>query len=294
MATSEGTTEDSGRGADGRCLFLTFSVAIVVVLAATPIAVAFGASPRRSSQVAFQLACLFGLFLFARGTFAERRRTIGLFGEGSAWKRWIAGFIVGAGGLFCLTSVLWAFGERTGKNPEEPIRTALECVKYIPLALLLGVIEDVLFFGVFYNAIGKRLFPAMFVYAWSHFIHIDRDAVFSFPDWLIGAEAFIHMGKSLLAARFQLGELFGLFIVGGVLGCLRRESRTLWFGMGLHGGWYFARTAGRKFSKDIAGSNDHWLGTDLFYDGLAGWALLFLTGVLTVAYFRRRAALSAR
>lgn len=272
-----------------RRLVLSTAAALGAVILFTPIfAALFGMGSRRAAVLALQLG-----FLVALGVTGSRPLDAwlgenGLAPLGGVLGRWPAGFLVGLFGLGLYSGILFLVGEREPQRFSDPLVILAKSVKYLPLAFLIGILEDVLFFGLLYHALGRRILPAAFIYAWSHFIHIEKGAAFSAAAWRHGLEALPMMGERLVAAFSRPVEFTGLFVVGAVLCALRRESRSLWFGMGVHGGWYFVRAVGRKFNEDRAGNHEWLFGTDLFYDGVLGWVLLGATGLGGALYFRRR------
>ena len=263
--------------------------AFVAVVALTPMFVALGARPRRAAQHVLRFAFMAGLVVVSRPkSIVDVGTVAGLLPITRALRRWWLGFGVGVVGLLVWSLLLLAFDERTIKASVSVGRVLGAVAGYLPLAFLIGFLEDMLFFGLLYAVLGRRILPAAVFYAVGHFLGIGRDVEFTNTS-TSGWEAAGHMLRNLVV-RIPADPLafVGLIVVGGVLCVLRREDRGLWTAMGLHGGWYFVRQVGRKWSRDVEGDAEWAFGTSVYYDGVLGWVMLIASGVAIVLWVRRR------
>jgi uncharacterized protein len=274
-----------------RRLGLALAGTLLAVCVLTPLFELLGAPPRKASQETLRVAMMAMIAVIGARARRSWARDAGIAGPGHPAKRWIAGFLFGGLGLGIYSLTLWILGERQSAGVARPWLTALACLKYVPLAFAIGWLEDLLFFGLLYRVLGGRALACALIYAWSHFIKIDKQAPFGPDVWKHGIEAIAFMGQSLAGVLDEGLEGPGLVVVGWVLATMRRSSGTLWFGMGVHGGWYFVRSAGRKFTKDVEGQHESLFGSDLYYDGLLVWLLLAATGAAGALWFRRLSAL---
>ena len=269
-----------------RRLTLALLAALVAVGVITPIAGALGLAERKAARLALQLGFLLSVALFGRTR--PLLEEAGLTGCGRPWRTWIIGFGVGAGSLIFLMACLTALGEREVDADPRVASLLWAAVRYVPLAFVIGILEDVLFFGFLYTIFGRHAWIPVLVYAATHFIHIDRHHAFEFPVALRGFEALGEMGVSMTRIAARPMEFVGLAIVGATLCMLRIGTGSVWAAMGVHGGWYWARTVGRKVSEDLPGSAEWLFGTDRFYDGVLGQVTLLVGGIAIVVVTRGR------
>ena len=270
----------SGTRIQGRRIALVLGASLLAVIVLTPVSAALGGSLRRTAHLVLQLGFLTALALSAprrRGAWAIEA---GLAGAARPLRTWLRGLLAGIGGLLAYGLILIALGERGFQGEPTPAGLLKTGLVSLPLAFLIGLLEDVAFFGFLQSAFGGRTLPAALLYAVTHFIPVPKSAVFEWSRPLAGAEALAHMGRSLSGAVERPLELIGLLVVGLVLGGLRRRSGSIWLSMGLHGGWYWQRTVGRKWSEDLSGAREWLFGTDRFCDGILGWVLVIVTGWL--------------
>jgi Type II CAAX prenyl endopeptidase Rce1-like len=220
-----------------------------------------------------------------------RRRRRGVFPRVGFWppraSDWGRGFLLGAGTLIAFMAVATLLGKRSldFDGWGELFNAAL---RYAPLALLIGLLEDLAFFGFLSCLLGGRWILVALIFAATHFLHADGDRVYAAESWVLGIEA---VGASLaaLSGIFERpGEFLGLCLIGACLAQLRVRSGALWLGMGLHGGWYWARAVGRRVCANERTDWDTLAGTGLFYDGLFGWVAIAATWFLALRFFLRQ------
>ncbi len=264
---------------DWKRLGLVLAVTVFLVVALTPPLVSLlDAPPRKIAHFVLSIGFLASLAATSRGKQVRFLEQAGLAGEGRPMVCWAKGFLVGAGSLLLYTSILIACGQRDLLPHRTFLQIAGIGLRYVPLAFLIGILEDVTFFGFLYHVLGRRVATPVLIYALTHFIHIEKHASFTGPLALRGFEALGLMAESLSKVAHRPMELIGLICVGLVLATLRKRWGSVWLSMGLHGGWYWQRTVGRKWSTHIPGDWDAIVGTNRFYDGLLGWLLILAAG----------------
>ncbi|MCB9834157.1 MAG: CPBP family intramembrane metalloprotease [Planctomycetes bacterium] len=265
-----------------RRLALVLAIGLVAVALFTPLLAATGMKPAKAAVTLLRFAAL---------------ATLGL-GAGRSWKEesalfrcrrpllvWGRGFLAGALPLAIWLVVLLAIGERRLDQFSTADFLAYGG-RYLPLSLLIGFAEDLLFFGFLFAALGRKALPAALLYALAHFLKPEGTID---GGLLSGLRAIAGMGASLVSGLGRPIEVLGLVLVGWVLVGLRRESGSLWPAMGVHGGWFWLRQVGKRFSDDLVGDHEWLFGTSLFYDGLLGWLAIIATGLILTTTMRRRA-----
>ncbi|MCA9323390.1 MAG: CPBP family intramembrane metalloprotease [Planctomycetes bacterium] len=269
---------------DWRRLALVVATSLAAVCLFTPLlGMAVGASPRKSSHLVLVITFLLAQAATARGGVA---REAGFTGTPRPARRWWTGFVVGVTSLLTFGLVLLALGERETQDFGGWEQLAWAALRYLPLAFVIGCLEDVSFFGFLHLVLGRRLWPPALVFGVTHFLHIDKQAAFGEEPWLHGFQALGYMVDGLERIGDAGVEFAGLILLGLVLCGLRRVTGSVWVAMGLHGGWYWQRTIGRKWSEDSSGDLEWLFGTDRFIDGLLGWALVLATGLVLSNRFR--------
>lgn len=194
-------------------------------------------------------------------------------------RLWGRGFALGALTLALFFLIALAVGKRS-LDYEGHGRLLGAIAGYLPLALLIGLLEDVAFFGFLGALTGRRWALTATVFAATHFLHPDGSRLYEGPEWALGFEAVSAALFALSGMLERPGELLGLWLVGACLAWLRDCRGTLWLGMGLHGGWYWARAVGRRVCDNETTSWDWLAGSGVFYDGVFGWLALIGTWAL--------------
>ncbi len=266
-----------------RRLALVIGLGLAAVALLVPLTTALGLGARKSSVTVLRFAVLIGFAVTAGRRLKDETALFRCSGPLLVWAR---GFLVGAATLGAWVVILTLVGERSFEGMA-PGKAVLYGAKYLPLAFLIGFLEDLLFFGFLFAALGRRSLGAALVYALAHFLAPARDANFEAGS-LVGLETIAAMGRSLAEGLGRPIEVLGLVLVGWVLVSLRRESGSLWIAMGVHGGWYWVRQVSRKLGEDIPGRREWLFGSDRFYDGLLGWVAIVVTGVILMRAMQRR------
>lgn len=158
-------------------------------------------------------------------------------------------------------------------------------VSYVVLAvfssLLVGLFEEMLFRGLFFTALQRKLsvlsasFVASVFYALVHFY--DRDVVAAAPvSWYTGV---LIVGESLTPLAHPGGywDSFVTLFLLGMLFCWVRYKANLWWCVGLHTAWVFAIKVYKELTvRDIYNPLEGFVGSyDNFVGHLASFWLLF-------------------
>jgi len=204
------------------------------------------------------------------------------------WKKdaqWFSqasyGFIIGIVSFAIIGIITISFGIRTVAFPVSPFELLGKLVKFISIAVLVGLIEETFFRGGLQGMLQKSM-PissavalASIVYSALHFLkpgrlNISPGAV----HWLSGFNCLSHVFSG---ASLQFGNILGfvtLFLVGWALGWSYVRKRVLYLAFGLHAGWVFilksfdflTRPSGKEFSQ--------WLGAGALIENVITWPVL--------------------
>lgn len=160
-------------------------------------------------------------------------------------------------------------------------------LKALPTALVVSVLEEVLFRGVFFRVLREQwsfLWAAIlssFVYAFVHFIEPDRSFVFPGWSWNMGLSYLGHVLGRIFDPAI-LPALLCLTAVGVVLSLAVERSRSIASAIGLHAGWILAmKFAG--YATDMAPGVEYPATVGRRYFLLlepAIWGSVLLSGVL--------------
>jgi len=157
-------------------------------------------------------------------------------------------------------------------------------------ALLIAVIEELLFRGVLFGILRKQLNLAFALTALSVFfalIHFARPPQIG----MAGENIFWYSGFFIITSLFEpclhLGQILGsfttLFLVSAVLCYCVFKTNSLFFSMGLHAGWVFII---KSFQSAVVWRIQPtlWLGKDL-RSGVVPIILIALSGLLSYFIF---------
>ena len=280
-AMTDSVANDTNDSIQVRRLGLSLLASLAAVVLLTPLSCSvMGIDPRKASVSILRFAFLICVSLSWNRRGPGLAAEAGLAPASQPWKIWLRGFFTGAIPLAAYVLLLTALNERVYEGPDEPGEFWWAVIKYLPLSVVIGFLEDMLFFGFLATLLGGRFVPCVLVYAISHFLAPSKAHIWQATDWSIGIEALQAMGDSLAAATSEPIEVFGLILVGGVLAVLCLKTGNIWAAMGVHGGWYYVRTIARKLGEDLDGDKEWLFGSDRFYDGALGWLAILSTGVI--------------
>jgi len=227
------------------------------------------------------------------------------------WRQLGFGFLLAAGSLLLLGwglihagAFVWrdaATSLREGENvmPLEKIRWFKAMKHALPPAVIVAVIEEILFRGVLFGMLLRVLRPVSalvvlsLMFASLHFLDSPLGMKVAEPGgataglWLLGQ----------IVTRFteplpMLAEFSTLVAVGLVLAYARWRTASLWLSIGLHAGWVFGILWFKALTWPVfglAGARSWWIGHNLS-EGLAPLAVVLATGAVVHFLTRRDAA----
>lgn len=221
-----------------------------------------------------------GLYLFWRfGSLSARE--IGL--HDFSWRQFILAITTGWVMVLPLMHVFLVIGFRAWDTRVDLL--GADFLSYVVLAvfssLLVGLFEEMLFRGLFFTALQRKLsvlaaaLVVSIFYALVHFY--DRDVVAAAPvSWYTGV---LVVGEALtpLAHPGAYWDSFVTLFLLGMLFCWVRYKANLWWCVGLHAAWVFAIKVYKELTvRDIYNSLKGFVGSyDNFVGHLASFWLLF-------------------
>jgi uncharacterized protein len=216
------------------------------------------------------------------------------------WLQFGTGFILAAGLLLLSGWMMLQAGCFMWRDAGESTRGAINKVpetiqwanvvrKAVPTALIVSVVEELLFRGVLLGIFLRAMRPApaiallSFLFAFVHFL---EPAPFSkVPDPEASNAGFILLGQifSRFADPLNLISRFSLLAaVGVVLGYARYRTASLWLPLGLHIGWVFGVLLFKGATWPVVAlpSAVRWLVGMSLLEGLLPLSVVIVTGML--------------
>jgi membrane protease YdiL (CAAX protease family) len=207
----------------------------------------------------------------------------------------ISGWILVKAGFF-----LWRDAAESTQGVANPIVSEIDwggaLRKGLITALVVSILEEVLFRGVLLGIFLRAMRPAMaivtlsFLFAFVHFLEPPAGAAVADPE--AGNAGFELLGQIL--SRFadplsMVGSFSILVAVGVVLGVARYRTASLWLPIGLHAGWVLALTVFKAATWPVFELPDaaRWFVGMTLLEGVLPLVMVILTG-LVVALMTRR------
>ncbi|MEM9398705.1 MAG: CPBP family intramembrane glutamic endopeptidase [Verrucomicrobiota bacterium] len=222
------------------------------------------------------------------------RDKIGLAADKNGGQSFLRGWLLGVGSLVVLVAFMLLAGGRTWV-PELSFGKVLS---YLAAGGVVGLLEEVLFRGVFFLAIlylvdglnhKKKKLPMLVAvlsslfYSVAHFAkarHIQGDVT-----WLSGFEVW---GTLFQDERgwVSLGMRgCGLFLIGLCLCALVYKYRTIWAAAGLHAGWVFSQKSLEKLTDRVNFNEiEFWKNYLWGYDLVSGLVSFVMLGLILLVF----------
>ncbi|HEX8694775.1 MAG TPA: CPBP family intramembrane glutamic endopeptidase [Longimicrobium sp.] len=233
---------------------------------------------------ALLLTALVGLPLFVRGAGVRRWSDVGVR-RPVGWRRFGVGFALGFFSLAAVCSIALAAGGRRLRLDRTPAELAAEFLGALLTALVVSVIEELLFRGAIFGGLrrampwGAALLASGALYGIVHFLTrpVSPEAV----DWASGLRALPTMLAGAAEPKTLVPAFLSLTLAGVVLGLAYQKTGDLWASIGIHAGWIFWLKFYGLLTRSAPGA-DEWLwGTRRLIDGwLAFAALVVVLGIV--------------
>lgn len=235
------------------------------------------------------IVALLGLPFFVRGAGVRRWSDVGLGRGAFHVRRFAAAFALGFVSLAAVCAITLLASGRMIK-PRSPGELAGQLLGVLATALIVAVIEELLFRGAMFGTLRRAMrWPAALaassaVYAITHFMH--RGETPATVDWLSGLRVLPTMLGGMTDVRTLFPALLSLTLAGVILGLAYQWTGDLSASIGIHAGWIFwLKFYG--FATRRAPDVDPWFwGTGKLVDGWLAFAALVV--VLSIILLMRR------
>lgn len=205
-------------------------------------------------------------------------------------KQWGLGFFLGFVSLAIVAAAAVLAGARELVWTQEPARLARHLLNATLAALVVSVLEELIFRGGLFTGLRKTLswknalLVSSAVYALVHFF--ARPAPPESVNWATGFYVLGQMVRGFADFQMLIPAFLNLLLAGMILGIAFQFTRSLYLSIGLHAGWIFWLKSYGFVTRETAGANIWFWGTSKLIDG---WMALFiLSGVLFVIVKRRK------
>jgi uncharacterized protein len=242
---------------------------------------------------ALMISALIWLPLYVRGAGIRGWRDVGVAPGGIRWRRFGAAFALGFVSLAAVCLIALAAGGRMLK-PRTPGELAGQFLGVLATALIVGVIEELLFRGAFFGGLKRAMrWPAALavssaVYAIVHFMGRPENP--PQVDWLSGLRVMPTMLAGMTELRTLIPAFLSLTLAGVILGLAYQWTGDLSASIGIHAGWIFWLKFYGFATKSVEGADKWFWGSGRLVDGwLAFAALVVVLGAVMLA--RRRGML---
>ncbi len=235
------------------------------------------------------IAALIGLWPFLKSLGLNGMSAIGLEKNPFARRHLVVGALLGALGLFGVSTWL-VFSERLEILPKI---SPLWFLSAAATAVAVALIEEFFFRGALLGVMLRHLSSKVativlsIFFAVLHFIkpHASVKHWEGEIHWWTGFEVLSYSFWQFKEPRLLVGGLLTLFLVGVVLAYATIKTRSLFLAIGLHGGWVFVLRlvqmgTTRKTPPD-------WLVGHPLITGLVPCVLVCLSGLFLVWFLRR-------
>jgi hypothetical protein len=246
----------------------------------------------RVENRALLLMALVGVPFYVRASGIRRWADVGLDPRAVRWRRGGAGFALGFFSLAAVCAVAIAGGGRALNLERTPGGLAGQFAGALATALVVAVMEELLFRGAIFGGLrralpwGAALVASSAIYAIVHFM--GRPANPPAIGWLSGMRVL----PSMLAGMAQPGGLVPAFLnltlAGIVLALAYHFTGDILTSIGIHAGWIFWLKFYGYLTKGVAGVDPVFWGTRKLVDGWLAFVALAVVLGIVLAVARRR------
>jgi uncharacterized protein len=236
---------------------------------------------------------LAGIWPLLRNLGATSWHDVGLVNPRGKWRRVGMGFGLGFGSLAVAATIALASHERDLDTSLAATRVAFKLFGAIGTAVVVSVLEEILFRGAIFGALRKiwdwrlALLVSSAIYAIVHFIGSAEPV--GPISWTSGIQVLPRMLQGLVDWQMIIPGFFNLTLAGGMLALAYQRTGNLYLSMGLHAGWIFWRSAYGTLTTEAPGGNTWFFGTAKLTDGWLALLVLSLALVVLVRLLANRA-----
>lgn len=232
-----------------------------------------------------------GLWPFLRGIGIRSWRDAGLRPFRGEGQRLLAGMAVGFSSLALAVLLIVAGGGGHWDWDHSPARWFRHLRNAVLAAVIVSVLEEVLFRGALFGALRRAwdwraaLAASSLLFALVHFF--QKPPPPPAIHWWTGLAVLGQMFGGWTELRSLVPGLINLGLAGLILGWAYQRTGTLYFSIGLHAGWIFWLKTYGLLTDPVAGRNDWIWGTGKLIDGWLASGILLGTLAVCRRFWER-------
>jgi membrane protease YdiL (CAAX protease family) len=213
-------------------------------------------------------------------------RPMALFWAAGQWRRLGVGFFLGLVSLAIVAGLALALGARQFNTTMSPGLLTEKIVGIAGAAILVAVLEEVLFRGAIFGALRKvfhwvfALMASSVLYAIVHFLQSAE--VTGAVNWHSGLELLPRMLRGFGDLNAFVPGFFNLTLAGLLLGLAYERTGDLFLSIGLHAGWIFWLKLYTGLTREVAGTAGAWWGSKI----VDGWFAMPVLAVTLLVFAR--------
>ena len=208
-------------------------------------------------------------------------KDLGLVSPAGQGSRLLGGLAVGFITLGLVALLAVTVGGRTLVHAFNLARITGIFLSALTTAAVVAVLEEVLFRGGIFNGLRRVMWwpvalgIASLIYALVHFL--QHGEVTGPVHWYSGLALLPAMMAGFADVSALVPGFFSLALAGLLLGLAYQKTGTLYFSIGMHGGWIFWLKFYRSFTTDVPAATTWLWGTGKLIDGWAAFFVLLLS-----------------
>jgi membrane protease YdiL (CAAX protease family) len=193
------------------------------------------------------------------------------------------GFLLGFASLACVVILAIGCNARAPLDNFSWPKVSMSFAQAGLTAILVAILEELLFRGALFGALRKAwpwlvaLVASSGIYALLHFF--EKPISISPIHWASGFQVLAEMMKGFGIMGKLVPGFFNLTLAGFILGLAFQRFGSLYFSIGLHGGWIFWLKSSGFLTKPLEGASLGFWGTEKLIDG---WLVLIVLGLVLV------------
>ncbi len=227
----------------------------------------------------FLLLAVLGLWPLLRSLGIQSWRELGLGKVPGLWRKFGNGFLFGFGSLAIIAVLFVVFGKRRLNVNLPWMDLSRHIVKTLLAGCIVAVIEETICRGTIFGGLRKvvywlvALILSSLIFSAVHFIH---QPVFTGPvHWATGLVLLPQLVCGVGNSNYFGPMMFlNLILVGLILGWMYQTTGSLYFSIGLHGGWIFWAKSFAFLTNEVSGPRDWFWGSGKLIDGCLAFIVL--------------------
>lgn len=238
------------------------------------------------------IMALVGLPFFVRAAGVRSWRDVGVPAGWVRWRRFAAGFGLGFVSLALVCAIALLAGGRVPR-PRSAGELAGEVLGVLATALVVGVIEELLFRGAIYGSLRRAmswkgaLLASSAIYGIVHFMGRPENP----PQvgWFSGVRVLPTMLAGMTEVHTLVPAFLSLTLAGVILGLAYERTGDLSASVGIHAGWIFWLKFYGMATRAAEGADPWFWGTRKLVDGWLAFAAIVVVLSLVLLALRRGA-----